>query len=55
MLLSELLSWNQEHNQEKLFVGNRKLTIFPGPSMTPGRFGRNEESCSLTFLLLNLL
>lgn len=32
-----------------------KLLTTPGPSTTPGRFGRNDESCSFTFLPLNLL
>lgn len=31
------------------------LTDCPGPSITPGRFGKNEDSCSFTFFPLNLL
>lgn len=55
-LLSELFSYNTKTNISKCIRINAKanqLTIIPGPSTTQGRVGRKEDSCSLTFLLLN--
>lgn len=55
-LRSELLSYNVRNESvinRKIQQQKKNLTMTPGPSMTQGKVGKKDESCSLTFLLLN--